>query len=69
MPIWGGDETLGKARAIENRVFIASSGYLSLIFWTSGASSCILAAERACLSDTGIMQVRTITVSKMIAMP
>ena len=27
MPIWGGDETLGKARAIENRVFVASSGY------------------------------------------
>lgn len=27
MPIWGGDETLGKARAIENKVFIASSGY------------------------------------------
>jgi predicted amidohydrolase len=27
MPIWGGNETLGKARAIENRVFIASSGY------------------------------------------
>lgn len=27
VPIWGGDETLGKARAIENRVFVASSGY------------------------------------------
>jgi predicted amidohydrolase len=27
MPIWGGNEALGKARAIENRVFIASSGY------------------------------------------
>lgn len=27
VPIWGGNETLGKARAIENRVFIASSGY------------------------------------------
>ena len=27
MPIWGGHETLGKARAIENKVFIASSGY------------------------------------------
>ena len=27
MPIWGGDETLGKARAIENHVFLASSGY------------------------------------------
>ena len=27
LPIWGGDETLGKGRAIENRVFIASSGY------------------------------------------
>jgi predicted amidohydrolase len=26
-PIWGGNETLGKARAIENRVFIATSGY------------------------------------------
>lgn len=27
VPIWGGNETLGKARAIENRVFIATSGY------------------------------------------
>ncbi|MGH9673802.1 MAG: carbon-nitrogen hydrolase family protein, partial [Bryobacteraceae bacterium] len=27
MPIWGGDQTLGKARAIENRVFLATSGY------------------------------------------
>ncbi len=27
MPIWGGNEALGKARAIENRVFVASSGY------------------------------------------
>jgi predicted amidohydrolase len=27
MPIWGGNEDLAKARAIENRVFLASSGY------------------------------------------
>lgn len=27
MPIWGGNLTLGKARAIENHVFLASSGY------------------------------------------
>jgi predicted amidohydrolase len=27
MPIWGGNETLGKARAIENQVFVAASGY------------------------------------------
>lgn len=27
MPIWGGDETLGKARAIENKVFVVASGY------------------------------------------
>ncbi len=27
MPIWGGDQTLGKARAIENKVFVAASGY------------------------------------------
>ncbi|HWQ56951.1 MAG TPA: carbon-nitrogen hydrolase family protein [Bryobacteraceae bacterium] len=27
LPIWGGNETLGKARAIENQVFVASSGY------------------------------------------
>jgi predicted amidohydrolase len=27
VPIWGGNQTLGKARAIENRVFVASSGY------------------------------------------
>jgi predicted amidohydrolase len=27
MPIWGGDETLAKARAIENQVYLAASGY------------------------------------------
>ncbi len=27
MPIWGGNETLSKARAIENHVFLAASGY------------------------------------------
>jgi len=27
MPIWGGDLTLGKARAIENQVYLVSSGY------------------------------------------
>jgi predicted amidohydrolase len=27
MPIWGGSEILGRARAIENRVFLVSSGY------------------------------------------
>ena len=27
MPIWGGNETLGKARAIENKIFLVSSGY------------------------------------------
>ena len=27
VPIWGGNQTLMKARAIENRVFIAASGY------------------------------------------
>ena len=27
LPIWGGDLALGKARAIENHVFLASSGY------------------------------------------
>lgn len=27
MPIWGGDETLAKARAIENHLYLISSGY------------------------------------------
>ncbi len=27
MPIWGGNQTLAKARAIENHVYLASSGY------------------------------------------
>lgn len=27
MPIWGGDESLAKARAIENQVFLISAGY------------------------------------------
>jgi len=27
MPIWGGNQTLGRARAMENHVFLATSGY------------------------------------------
>ena len=27
VPIWGGNEVLGKARAIENHVFMATAGY------------------------------------------
>lgn len=27
MPIWGGNQTLGRARALENHVFLATSGY------------------------------------------
>ena len=27
IPIWGGNRVLAKARAIENRVFLVSSGY------------------------------------------
>jgi predicted amidohydrolase len=27
MPIWGGDETLAKARSIDNKVFLVTSGY------------------------------------------
>lgn len=27
LPIWGGNETLAKARAIENRIFLVTSGY------------------------------------------
>ena len=27
MPIWGGNDTLAKARAIENHLFLVSSGY------------------------------------------
>jgi predicted amidohydrolase len=27
LPIWGGDEVIGKARAMENHVFLAASGY------------------------------------------
>jgi predicted amidohydrolase len=38
MPIWGGSEALAKARAIENHLFVASSGYdfPSLIFDPDG---------------------------------
>ena len=27
MPIWGGNETLAKARAIENQIYLITSGY------------------------------------------
>lgn len=40
MPIWGGNEVLARARAIENHVFLASSGYgfPSLVFDPDGGT-------------------------------
>ncbi len=54
MPIWGGNETLARARAIENQIYLVASGYdfKSAIFDKAGASlaeattdPCVLVTE------------------------
>lgn len=61
-PIWGGNEALGKARAIENQVFIATAGYNypSLIMDRDGD---ILANAK----DEGTVAMTTIDLNKRYA--
>jgi predicted amidohydrolase len=61
-PIWGGNEALGKARAIENQVFIATAGYNypSLIMDRDGD---ILAHAK----DDGTVAMSTIDLNKRYA--
>ncbi len=63
-PIWGGNEALGKARAIENQVFIATAGYNypSLIMDRDGE---VLANAK----DDGTVAVTTIDLNKRYADP
>jgi len=63
-PIWGGNEALGKARAIENQVFIATAGYNypSLIMDRDGD---ILANAK----DEGTIAFTTIDLNKRYADP
>jgi len=63
-PIWGGNETLGKARAIENQVFIATAGYdyPSLILDRDGD---VLAHAK----DEGTVAFTTIDLNKRYADP
>ena len=46
MPIWGGIETLSKARAIENHVFLAASGYDHPTFIVSPAGEVLAQAQQ-----------------------
>ncbi|MGH9325794.1 MAG: carbon-nitrogen hydrolase family protein [Terriglobia bacterium] len=59
MPIWGGPELLGKARALENQVFLVASGY--------DYPTCILDREGKTLAEAprrGTAAVATIDLNK-----
>jgi len=64
MPIWGGNETLAKARAIENHLFLASSGYdfPSLVIDPDGETL-------ARTEEDGAVATATIDLSKRYADP
>ncbi len=62
MPIWGGNEALGKARAIENHVFVASSGY-NYPTYVMDPDGELLATAR----ENGSAAIATIDLSKRYA--
>jgi predicted amidohydrolase len=59
LPIWGGDETLAKARAIENQVYLVASGYDHPTYIMSPAGERIALA-----SQRGTAAVATIDLNK-----
>jgi predicted amidohydrolase len=64
MPIWGGNVNLGKARAIENHVFLAASGY--------DYPTCVLDPDGETLAaakDQGQAAVATIDLNRRYADP
>jgi len=59
MPIWGGNETLAKARAIENRVFLVASGYNHPTYIMDPDGATLAAAK-----EGGMAAVATIDLSR-----
>jgi predicted amidohydrolase len=64
LPIWGGDETLAKARAIENKVFLVTSGYDHPTYIMDPDGQRIAAAP-----DRGTAAIATIDLAKRYLHP
>ena len=61
MPIWGGDQTLAKARAIENQIYLVASGYNHPTYIMNPDGERIAAAP-----ESGTVAVATIDLNKSL---
>jgi len=61
LPIWGGDETLAKARAIENQIYLISSGYNHPTYIMNPDGERIASAP-----ESGTVAVATIDLNKSL---
>lgn len=64
LPIWGGDQTLAKARAIENEVYLVASGYDHPTYIMD-----TLGNKLASAPDRGTTAVATIDLNKSLRQP
>jgi predicted amidohydrolase len=64
MPIWGGDQILAKARAIENQVYLVSSGYDHPTYIMNPSGEWLSVAR-----ERGTAAVSTIDLSKSLRQP
>jgi len=68
LPIWGGNETLMKARAIENSVFLVSSGY-DVPSWVIDPQGTVLAEASAADGGEGAIAVARIDLNRRYVDP
>jgi len=68
LPIWGGNETLMKARAIENHVFLVSSGY-DVPSWIIDPEGKVLAAASEENESQGAIAVAEIDLNRRYVEP
>jgi predicted amidohydrolase len=64
LPIWGGDQTLAKARAIENQVYLVASGYDHPTYIMSPEGERLASAR-----EQGTAAVATIDLNKCLRQP
>ncbi|HEY7306884.1 MAG TPA: carbon-nitrogen hydrolase family protein [Bryobacteraceae bacterium] len=64
MPIWGGDETLAKARAIENQIYLVASGYDHPTYIMNPSGEWLAVAR-----ERGSAAIATIDLNKCLRQP